>query len=281
VVTRCAYDVIKVLNQIPARDRCGLRAAEASILRQEVADLVVTASLQVDGFLAEVDSETGQVRGVHDTLSDNRDSKVSNSTLWSAVGTGGGAVGSSLALVNKAATAGNWVAATFGGIGTIFGFRGWYQQLHSSKACFPKGDTQCHPLPFDPKDCTPTMLFHLVFPERPDASCHSNYDFAIDEYLDGGWREKLTGPWLAEAADKAKKENRKKLASCKSDPHACLEAEEPYLFVRNEKPGKVSIDDLTDRANKLSDLRSAVSLMNRDLSRLTETLAQELHCPPQ
>ena len=282
VVTRCAFDVIKMLNQIPARDRCGQRAAEALLLRQEINDLVLTASLQVDGFLAEIDSETGQVRAVHDRLSDNRDSKLSHSTLWSAVGTGGGAVGSSLALANKTATAGNWVGATFGGVGALFGFLGWFQQ-RGPKACFPNvGDKRCRvsqSAPSEATDCSPTMLFHLVFPGKPNAGCHSDYDFAIDQYLDSGWREILVKPWLSDAADKAKKE--KKEAICNSDPRACLEAEEPHLFARNEKPQKVSIDDLTDRANKLADLRSVVGRMNRDLSRLTETLAAELRCPAE
>jgi len=281
----CAYDLISKLNQIPAGERCGQRAAEALLLRQRINDLILTASLQVDGFLAEIDSETGQIRAVHDALSDHRDAKVNRSTLWSAVGTGGGAVGSSLALVSKTATAGNWVAATFGGVGTLFGFLGWYQQ-RGPKACFPHPeDKRCRvstAAASDTASCSPTMLFHLVFPDK-NASCHSDYDLPIDKYLDSGWRETLTGPWLQEVAKQGKKKNE---STCANDPLACdknypLMSGEPYLFARTEMPMKVSIDDLTDRANKLSDLRSVVARMNRDLSRLTETLASELQCPAQ
>jgi hypothetical protein len=268
----CADQLIEKLGNIPRKERCGPRAPEALLLRQEINDLILTASLQVDGFLAEIDSETGKIREAHDELSDRRDSAVSWSTLFSAIGTGGGAAGSSLALVRKTATAGNWVSAIAGGVGTIFGFAGWYQQLRGPRGCFPDiKDKHCHvPLPSDSETapCSPTMLFHLVFPGRPDASCHSDYDPSIDSYLNSRWRAELVGQWLANPS------NGPPLHKAEE-----LEVEEPYLFANRENPRKVSIDDLTDRANKLSDLRSVVGRMNRDLSRLTENLAEELQCP--
>jgi hypothetical protein len=293
----CAYDLIRELNKIPARDRCGPRAAEALVLRQEVNDLITTASLQVDGFVAEIDSETGQIRAVHDSLSDRRDKAVSLSTLGSAIGTGGDAVGASLALARKTATAGNWVGAVFGGVGTIFGFLGWYQQPRGPKGCFPKvsKDDHCRVPEVDlcqsddlknrPPGCSPSMLFHLAFPEasvNQFATFHSDYDLAIQEYLaDSDRSGALVQSWLKEATDKAAHEKKRK-SDVKDPllayPNNILEREEPYLFASNARPHKVSIDDLTDRANKLSDLRAAVARMNRDLSRLTETLAVELEC---
>jgi hypothetical protein len=295
----CAYKLISELNQIPARDRCGLRATEALILRQEINDLITTASLQVDGFVSEIDSETGQIRAVRDNLSDQRDSAVSRSTLGSAVGTGGGAVGSSLALARKAATAGNWVGAVFGGVGTIFGFLGWYEQPHGPKGCFPdmgKDGGHCRVPPVDlcqsddpknrPLTCSPSMLFHLVFPDaslNQFASFHSDYDLPIQKYLANPDRGgALLQSWLDEVTDKAAKKKKKKKVDVKDPllayPNSILEREEPYLFTSNAWPNKVSIDDLNDRANKLSDLRSVAGRMNRDLSRLTETLAAELQC---
>lgn len=290
---RCAWDLILKLSKIPAADRCGSRATEALVLRQEINDLVVTASLQVDGFLAEIDSETGLIRAVHDDLSDRRDTAVSHSTLGSAIGTGGGAAGSSLALARKTATVGNWVGAVAGGVGTLFGFLGWYQQPRGPKGCFPDvGDKHCQvttPVSCDSATsaCSPTMLFHLVFPDalpeevRQYASFHSEYDLPIEKYLADHKRgDSLVQQWL----NKAKDEKKKKAAAA-SDPLAvypnyALKSAEPYLFASNNSPGKVSIDDLSKRADKLADLRSVVARMNRDLSRLTETLAAELKCPP-
>jgi hypothetical protein len=97
----CVSDLIEKLGAMKPEARCDPRdpqATEALILRQQITEMVLTASLQVDGFLAEIDSETAEIRAVHDQLTDQRDKAVRRSTLGSAIGTGGGAVGSALAL---------------------------------------------------------------------------------------------------------------------------------------------------------------------------------------
>jgi hypothetical protein len=62
--TSCVYDLIVKLGKL--NDRCGTQAPEALMLCQEISELVLTASLQVDGFLAEIDSETAEIRAVHE-----------------------------------------------------------------------------------------------------------------------------------------------------------------------------------------------------------------------
>lgn len=297
---RCVIGLIQQLGAISAADRCGSRAAEALLLRQEINDLIVTASLEVDGFTSEIDSEVGQIRAVHDDLSDKRDDAVSESALGSAVGTGGGAAGSALALASKTATAGSWVGAIFGGVGAIFGFRGWYQQPRGPKGCFPsppgvqtkkcqisaqvrKEDLCPSASPTPSPNCSPTMLSHLVFPGSSldsYATFHSGYDLAIDNYLTENNRgQNLIQHWL----DQARQEKTRKVSddykSLASSKNYALVSTEPFLFTSNSHPGKVSIDDLAKRSDKLVDLRSVVARMNRDLSRLTENLAQELTCP--
>jgi len=268
--------------------------------------MVLTASLQVDGFLAEIDSETAEVRAVHDRLTDRRDTAVGHSTLGSAVATGGGAFGSALALGSSAAsTAGSWVGATFGGAGTLFAFLGYFK-AKGPMGCFPdvpidpptkdqcpKLDVKKLKLPFPDlgkdscaaRGCSPTMLYRLVYPEPDYIGFHSEYDPSIKKYLldEPARREALIQPWRDEAKellekekDKEKKEELEKKAQ--TEPNAVLEGEEPYLFTSNKEPGKLSIDNLTARANKLADLRTVVSRMNRDLSRLTEDLATQLQC---
>jgi len=272
---------------------------EALILRQQITERVFTASLQVDGFLSEIDSETGQIRAVHDDLTDRQTAKVASSTLGSAIGTGGGAVGSTLALGSTAAaTAGNWFGATFGTLGAVFGFVGYFQGGHSPKACFPslgQKPNQCTVPPpvdqCDPKNktppangCSPVMLYHLVFPEakaNADVGFHSDYDLPIENYLrDKRRRETLINPWIIEAKNLAEKKKKKKPED-PTDSNNVLKSAEPFLFASNKKPLKVSIDDLTNRANKLGDLRAVVARMNRDLSRLMEDLATGLQCTPR
>ncbi len=296
--SRCVWDLIMELSKISSADRCGLRATEALVLRQEISEMVTTASLQVDGFLSEIDSETGQVRAVHDDLSDRRDAAVSLSTLGSAVGTGGGAVGSSLALARKTATVGNWVGAVAGGVGTLFAFLGWYQQPRGPKGCFPdvnpgRGPNRCaaprvNPCvsndPDPPTGCTPTMLYHLVFPGadvEADVGFHSRYEPSIDNYLEAHRRrETLVNPWVQEATRKKGKGEQKTddPDEVKNSANYIVMAKERYLFSNGKSPRKLSIDELTDRANKLSDLRAVVARMSRDLGRLSEDLSTSLQC---
>jgi len=305
----CAYDaynLIERLGEIDPGARCNARATEALLLRQEISEMILTTSLQVDGFLAEVDSETAEVRAVHDDLTGRQTTTVANSTLVTAAGTGGGAVGSALALVRKTAAVGNWVGATSGGVAAIFSFLGWRQGVHGPKGCFPNvGQDPKHCVipkedPCDPKanppGCSPTMLYHLVFPNAPDTGLfHSEYDEGIKKYLEekppGGKSraERLIDPWIAKAKDdQAQKEKKGKKDNpavpddpVRDDPNYVLKREEPSLFTSGKQPLRLSIDDLSDRANKLADLRNLVARMNRHLSRLTEDLATELQCPPQ
>jgi len=111
----CIDKLIRKLGEMTAESRWRHPCHQALILRQEISENVLTVSLQVDGFLAEVDSEVAQIRAVHDDLTNRRDTAVGHSTLGSAIGSGGGAVGAALAIAgNTVATAGNWVAADSG-----------------------------------------------------------------------------------------------------------------------------------------------------------------------
>ncbi|MGO9516476.1 MAG: hypothetical protein ACLPND_05475 [Candidatus Korobacteraceae bacterium] len=268
--------------------------------------MILTASLQVDGFASEIDSETAEIRAVHDRLTSQRDAKVSNSTLGGAIGTAAGAIGSALTLVgDAAATVGDYFGAVGGGVGAFFGFLGYFQ-AGGSRGCFPdlsedpekkdkkkqcpklgplKDTKQC-PMPdadvvCDPQSsvpargCSPRMLYQLVF--GPDcgkeAGFHSWYDDTIQGYL-------AQKPEHREGAANGQEEK-------KSRRDALLETwggesdvrKQTELFTSNKNPYKLSIGNLEDRTNKLADLRTVVSLTNRDLSRLTEDLATGLRCP--
>ena len=150
------------------------------------------------------------------------------------------------------------------------------------------------------------MLYQLIFPDADadtDVDFHSNYDNAIQSFLKdtppGGlasrqeslvlsWDKKEAGKKLTAKKDVEKDENDcnqneddKEGGANKKTPYQCkleaLQAKEA-LFTTNRSPSKLSIDDLTNRANKLADLRSVVARMNRDLSRLMEDLATGLQC---
>jgi hypothetical protein len=290
----CAYQLIKDLSEMPGR----CHNVEALVLRQEITEMVFTASLQVDGFLSEIDSETAEIRAVHDQLSDLRDKAIQHSTLGSVVSGIGGAVGSALALASDAAsTVGDYIGATSGAAGAFFDLLGYFQQ-RGPKGCFPdlrekpkdkdvcpkldKADadhsdepegkefcipnwtTVCDATASPRSGCSPRMLYPLLFPKCNEwAGFHGEYDDPIQTYL----ASKPPG----------KQENRGD-ALIKTWGQKDELRENTSLFTSNSTPRKLSIDQLADRANKLDDLRTLVSRMNRDLSRLTEDLAQGLRC---
>lgn len=333
----CLFDLVERLGSISPQDRCLRHISDALLLRQEINDMILTASLQVDGYLAEIDSETSEIRAVHNSLTDNRDRLLNKSAWGSAIGTAGGAVGSALALGSETAvTAGSWIGATFGGFGAGFGIINLLEQKGST-ACFPKtefarlrGQLQphCekldkHPQPscpsYDPtqydrekdlcatddeksplKTCSPRMLYEVICPSQAAASenervkaekdaekdpkkvenyhkaqdwwFHSGYGDAVKAYLQmraaphsGQCRaDALIGSW----ADKTEQ-----FPELQSDLQ-----KEPWLFTGNSDPARVTIDWLDERVNKLADLRTVVSRMKRDLSRLTDDLARGLRC---
>jgi hypothetical protein len=285
----CLNDPVRQLSEIPPADRCGVGppTIRALLLRQEIAEAMQTASLEVDGFLAEADSETAQIRAVRDRLTSERDIAIGHSTWGGATGAGGGAVASSLALAtDTAVTVGNWIGATFGAAGAYYGFLG-ILQAQGPKGCFPdlrpnderrkkeKG-RDCISLPIDSDrclnasgahqqitGCTPRMLSNLIDPEMR-AGFHSTYDTSVKTYLSHmSPGETATRAELLFASWGGKSEVEK----------------ETFLVSGNDHPVKMRIDDLTERINKLADLRAVVARLNRDLSRLSEDLAVGLRCP--
>lgn len=302
----CLPTLIKELGKMSEDDRCKAHPTTALILHQEITEMVLTASLQVDGFLAEIDSETAHIRAVKDILSARQTTAINHDSLGNDAGTGGGAVGSFLALGAKTAmTAGTWVGGVSGVIGSGFGFGTYIMTARSPKGCFPdynpdydshakskcsdlkqpvalnidplhnpKGEDPCDsgnkstPKQF-PHGCSPSMLSYLLF--QIDPGFHSHYDYTIDKYLDRN-REELGDEWGGTS-------NLGQLVKHGPKSELVHDADIERLITRNDSPRKLSIDDLTDRQNKLADVRAVASRINRDLSRLTEDLARGLRCP--
>lgn len=287
--------------------RCTTQTTRALTLRQEINDLVLTASLEADGYVAEIDSETAQIRAVHDHLADKRDRAVGKSTFGSAVGTAGGAVGSALALASDTAmTVGSWVGAVFGAVGAGYSFAQIFV-AKGSTGCFPdynpnwdpnsSKETQCPDLKepvkkLEPKSskldpcgdsishgCSPSILSYFLF--EIDPGFHSKPDPMIETYLitsrpelnRNSYRSELMGEW-GTSQDTIEALKSKDKASKLSKDERAIE----LLSTRNESPRKLSIDDLTDRTNKLADVRTIAARINRDLSRLTADLAKSLRC---
>jgi len=263
-------------------ERCETQITKALLLREEIVETVEAASLEVEGFLSEIDDEISKIRTVHDRLADARDKAVARSTLWTAIGTAGGAVGSARALGTEAAvTVGSWLGASSGGVGAYFSFAS-LSQAKGSKECFPDlnpneerskkkgGKGNDCPIKTSEEDdrankcglsgCSPRMLYQVFNPGKP-VGFHSGYDEIVSNYLAGASpsdnqksrRDELIERWG-------------KLGDVSS------------FISGNPTPQKLSIDELADRTNKLADLRVVVARLNRDLSRFMADVTSGLRC---
>jgi hypothetical protein len=290
----CLIRQIRELDKMT--ERCGSQKSDALFLRQDMTESILASSLEIDGFLAEVDSEVNHIQAVRNKLSDKRDTKLSLSNLGSNIATSGGAVGSALQLGGDAAqTAGNWLSTVFGGGGSIFGFLGYFQQ-NGPSACFPAVSTHCpklekpKPAPanddpdvspacpntrdeaicdaYDPPgSCSPSMLYAVLYPHecnnREHMGFHSDYPRAIERYLD-------------EPPPNRPISRRKALIDSWGNQIAELRAG----LSSNAEPRRLTISELDERANRLADLRATVYIMKRDLSRLARELAVASQCSP-
>ena len=69
----------------PEHRPAGIVSTEEMSIRQQIAEAVLTASLDLDGVLAEIDFERAQILEVRQQLSDKRDRKVKVLTLASII----------------------------------------------------------------------------------------------------------------------------------------------------------------------------------------------------
>jgi hypothetical protein len=269
----CLPDLLKKLGTMPASDRCGAKKIDELLLRQKITEMILTASLEVEGFLGQIDNESNHLREVKDRLTNEQTRALSRSSLGSNIGTGGGAVGSALGIAAKTATAGSWVGAVFGGFGSVFGFINYFQTSKSWKGCFPSnGDKACKQFECPENGgaslgCSPAMLYHLLHPPGQQAGpapdlFHSGYDPVILKYLNDPMDKRAQELIAAWNLDSSKDEERAKLTAY------------------HRSPLKLSIDDLSDRQTKLADLRALAARINRDLSRLSNDVTMGLaECP--
>ena len=241
-------DAVDRYLQLPASDRNfgSDMSRDAMLLRMEVSDAVLAASLDADGVLAELDSELSTLTDTRSQLEDRRDHALGINTIAAIVAGGvGGVVGTAMQLSDKTSRAGNYVGVSGGIVSTVLSFIGLRQQSGGS-AEFSDA---------------PNML--APFFDRA-GEFHARYPEALWQYLNdpiptepdkGTRRERLTRDWLAqgriERADNPK--GRDKIA---------------FLTSSSSEKRKLTIGLISDRQAMLQSVRIWVELMKRDLSKL-------------
>jgi hypothetical protein len=234
-----------------ARAPGGSMSLEELSLREELTEAVVAASLDVDETIAEIGYEQDKVTEVQDRLTSAKNSKVNTLTLAGImVGSGTSAIGTGMGLNNSLAKAGDWVQV-FGGTGGI---------VLSIIALRVRG-------PMASVGVAPNMLAPF-FGREPENN--SVYPEDVWKYLSSAPADnpRVHVPWTQELIAQWVKNGR---IGPPTAPES--QAKIDRLTSAGANPGKLSIGDLIDRKGMLTDVRTRVALMNRDLRDLTKAVS--------
>ena len=226
---------------------------ETLVLRQEITERVLAASLDVDSVNAVIDTEVEQIRAIRSNLQSQRDNAQNIINVASLV-TGGalGVVNTALQFNSKTANLGNGIGVAGGTVSVVLSVIGIRQQGGRRTL----GDS-------------PRMLARF-FGLEPSASeaIQSAYPEAVWAYLNsvtpsqptkGTRKEQLIAKWRSEG----------RVAQSPSKNKNNVEE----LGANISQSRKLSISDLDDRVAMLQDVRARVSLMKRELSEILRSLS--------
>jgi len=221
------------------------------LVRQQITEAVIAASLDVDSVLAEIANEHGRLMEVRSVLEARRDRAVSlASTANLIVGTGVGIAVNALQFKDSTAVVGDAIGVGSGVASTILSVIGIRVQNGPQHAL-------AH---------SPNMLAAL-FGREP--VLHSQYPETVLGYLNSTPQAQPSsqGTRLEQLRQEWQRAGRLGLAGS-----ARAQKKIDLLTSGLDAKRKLSISDLTDRAYMLEDVAGRVSLMKRDLADLMRSL---------
>jgi len=226
-------------------------------LRQDILETVTAASLEVDGVLAELESERARLSELSAALQARRDRAVNlNNVAGLITGTGLGIAVNAMQFSSSTANLGNGLGVGSGIASTVLSIIGIRQQ-HGPQHSVGR---------------IPNMLAPLF--SRP-AELNSDYPEAVLAYLrsvppgepaDAGSRlDQLMAEWkvAGRVGQSGNAKTDQKIARLTSSLH--------------EKT-RLSIDDLSDRMAMLGDVTGRVGLMKRDLAGVMRSVRVGREC---
>jgi len=240
-------ELMERLFRLPEPERSGrTMTLEALALRQEITEAIVSASLDADGTIAELDSELDHIALIETSLALRRDRTLRINTLANIIASGaGGILGSSLMLKQSTSNLGGAVSIAGGAVSTVLSLIAIHQENGGTLAL----------------QDSPNMLAPFFDRER---EYHSSYPDELWQYINspvpteperGTRRERLSRDWMEtgriEALETPK--GKEKIA---------------FLTSRNSEKRQLTLDLLNDRAAMLTGVRTWAELMKRDLSKL-------------
>jgi hypothetical protein len=218
------------------------------VLRQQITEAVVAASLDIDSVAAEINYERDQTVELRSLLRYKRDRAIGSTNLAVlAAGTGLSIVSGLLQFSNTTSSAGNIIGFAGGGLSTLFSLRS-YRQVHGGKR---------------PAWVLPNTLAAFLGQQEEE---HSHYPAHIWAYLNSvpsgassSRREQLLAGWAAAGRINP-------TDSSQSKRRIAL------LTSTNAADKNLNIELLNERAAMLSDIVDQVSLMKHDLADLLRGL---------
>lgn len=244
--------LLKQLENMQDTDRTAASTVshEALVLRQEITESVLSVSLEVDGVIAEIDSEIAQASEVRAYLESRRDRALGINAIAGIFTGGGMGVASSLLQLGQSTNKlGNSVGAASGGISAVLSVLGIRQQHGGQKAL----------------GVAPNMLAKIF--DRP-MEFHSDYPEEVWSYLNS------VPPGETSAETRRARLIRQWIELGRLDPPDTEKGRRKIDFLTSSISSQraLTIDLLADRAAMLAEVRSRVALMKRDLSKLMLSL---------
>jgi hypothetical protein len=251
-------DQLDKLRTMRAQTACGSPASLEELgMRQDILEAVETGSLDVDGVLAELDSERARLFDLRAALSSRRDQSLALLNVANIItGTGLGVVTNALQFSNSTAKIGDNIGIVSGLGSTALSVIGIRRQ---------RG-------PLQSVGRVPNMLAPLF---GRQAELNSYYPPTVFEYLknvpagqrieSGSRLDQLMAEWrqagrLGQAG------------SAKTDQQIVR------LTSSLDAKTKLSIDNISDRIAMLSDLAGRIGLMKRDLAEFMRSIQQKTAC---
>jgi len=228
----------------------GSSLVEELLLRQQIADSIVAASLDIDVVLNKIDYELEQTVELRSILLLQRERTIGSTNLAIlAIGTGLGVISSTLSFTKGTSKAGDAVGISAGALSTLLWLRSYRQQRGVRRPAW--------------------VLPNMLAPFFSDSEgLLSYYPSDVWTYLNsappggttqGSRREQLLAEWLAAGriAPLDSPESKEKI---------------PLLTSTNGADRNLHLDLLSERGAMLADVRDRVSLMKHDLRDLLKGL---------
>ena len=252
-------EVLSNARHMRAQAPCQSAATlEELSMRQDIMETVVSASLQVDGVLAELDNERAHLSELSSILQARRDRAVNLTNVANLVtGTGLGIAVNAMQFSSSTANIGNGLGVGSGIASTVLSIVGIHLQRGPQRSV----------------GRIPNMLAPLF---GRQAALNSYYSQAVLDYLhsvppgqavDKGSRlDQLVAEW--------------RQAGRLGTPGPATDQQITRLTSSLERKPKVSIDYISDRMAMLGDVTGRVALMKRDLADLMLSVTAARKCRP-